>query len=962
MSNAIPPIMVQIAADVSQLKAGLAQAQSSIKGMDSTVATANTGMQNMISSAKKMAATVGVAFAATQVVQFGKDVIMAASSMAESVSKVNVVFGENAASVMEFGEKSASALGIGSQKALEAAGTYGNLFQALGVGRPAATEMSTSLVQLAADLASFNNTSIDDALNALRSGLSGETEPLKRFGVALNEVTLKNKAMAMGFGEIKGVMDPAIKAQVTYALVMEQTSLAQGDYARTADGTANTMKSLAAEFENAKVAIGEILMPAFKAILAVLKLLVPVITAITKYFKDNADAIKMLAILVAAGTAAFLVYKGVMIATGIVTAVYTSIVKAQAAGFTIAQLAAFNLKVAIFLLNNAMRANPIGLIVTALALLAAGFVYAWKKSETFRSIVIKGVQMILDGFSKLVSGIGKFAGLISKVPGMGWAKGIADGAQSAADKIAITSKNLSDLKSNFKGMGNVSMTTGSAGVTGGATTSATTTTTTNAADAKKKAEEIKKTLKDVAKVYKDMNKVIADSQEKVAEATKRRDEATAEANKRYSESVAKSKKQYDESIESADKALLERTAKAYERNKEQLDNANKEYAKRTKDLEQKLQDSLTDLRAKAADKAADLTKKAADKQQDIIQKSVDRLRSAFASKTGFNIAEAFGGGKSTEALLSDLKAKLNAAKNLAENAAFLQANGFSQTFIEQVVSAGPEVGNSLAESILNSSPESIAELKATFNDMENTSNYGLDALAKSMNTGANLATQELRDAYNQVAIDLQTSIAEINEDLTKALAEANSDYSDAMAEAKTNRDERFAEAAKDLKDALAEADKDYKESVAEAKKTLAEALADASKTLTETLADVQKTYNEALDRIAKDTQERIDDLKEKLKELAATLTELGAKQAAINALKNAPVYTPVLPAPAPFTPSVNTNTIAGINAASGFNLTQNISYPTASATEISAQTLAAIKFGTSGGYTPSYKTVGSRDR
>jgi hypothetical protein len=345
------------------------------------------------------------------------------------------VFGENAASVMEFGEKSASALGIGSQKALEAAGTYGNLFQALGVGRPAATEMSTSLVQLAADLASFNNTSIDDALNALRSGLSGETEPLKRFGVALNEVTLKNKAMAMGFGEIKGVMDPAIKAQVTYALVMEQTSLAQGDYARTADGTANTMKSLQAEFENAKVAIGEILMPAFKAILAVLKLLVPVITAITKYFKDNADAIKMLAILVAGGTLAFLTYKAVLIATSIVTGVYTAIVKAQAAGFTIAQLAAFNLKVAIFLLNDAMRKNPIGVIVTALALLAAGFVVAWKKSETFRSVVIKGAQIILNGFALLVQGIGKFIGMLAKVPGMGWAKGIAAGAEKASESI-----------------------------------------------------------------------------------------------------------------------------------------------------------------------------------------------------------------------------------------------------------------------------------------------------------------------------------------------------------------------------------------------------------------------------------------------------------------------------------------------------------------------------------------------
>jgi len=110
---------------------------------------------------------------------------------------------------------------------------------------------------------------------------------------------------------------------------------------------------------------------------------------------------------------------------------------------------------------------------------------------------------------------------------------------------------------------------------------------------------------------------------------------------------------------------------------------------------------------------------------------------------------------------------------------------------------------------------------------------------------------------------------------------------------------------------------------------------------------VQKTYNEALDQIAKDTQERIDDLKEKLTELAKTLAELGAKQAAVNALKNAPAYTPVMPTmPNNNGGYVNTNTIAGINAASGFNLTQNISYPTASASEISAQTMSAIKFGT----------------
>ena len=148
MSNAIPPILVQIAADVSQLKAGLAQAESSIKGMNGTVATANTGMQNMIGTAKKMAGTLGVAFAATQIVQFGKDTIMAASSMAESISKVNVVFGQSAESVFKFGDSAAKNMGMSNQAAIEAAGTYGNLFQAFGIGQGKATEMSTTLVQL----------------------------------------------------------------------------------------------------------------------------------------------------------------------------------------------------------------------------------------------------------------------------------------------------------------------------------------------------------------------------------------------------------------------------------------------------------------------------------------------------------------------------------------------------------------------------------------------------------------------------------------------------------------------------------------------------------------------------------------------------------------------------------------------------------------------------------------------
>ena len=117
------------------------------------------------------------------------------------------------------------------------------------------------------------------------------------------------------------------------------------------------------------------------------------------------------------------------------------------------------------------------------------------------------------------------------------------------------------------------------------------------------------------------------------------------------------------------------------------------------------------------------------------------------------------------------------------------------------------------------------------------------------------------------------------------------------------------------------------------------------------MAEVQKTYNEALDQIAKDTQKRIDVLKEKLKELAKTLSDLGAKQAGIDAIKNAPIYT----APTAYAQGGRIDSAGNYNAfnpamvgmtSGGVNITQNISYPTATASDISAQTLSAIKFGT----------------
>ena len=187
-----------------------------------------------------------------------------ASNLEESQSKVNVVFGEAAGVVNEFAATSAQAFGITKQAALEATGTFGNLLQAFGTGKVQAAEMSTTLIGLAADLASFNNTSIEDAIQALRSGLSGETEPLKRFGVTINDARLKQEAMTLGLYDGKGALDINAKTQAAYALILKDTGLAQGDFARTSDGFANQMRILKASLSDAATELGVVLLPYFK--------------------------------------------------------------------------------------------------------------------------------------------------------------------------------------------------------------------------------------------------------------------------------------------------------------------------------------------------------------------------------------------------------------------------------------------------------------------------------------------------------------------------------------------------------------------------------------------------------------------------------------------------------------------------------------------------------------------------
>lgn len=243
------------------LSPGLAKAETSLIRMGGAVDTAAKKAGGLSSSFASLAAGFGAGFVAFKGVEVIGNAIDAASNLNETLSKSNVVFGQSATVVSDWGDTAAKSFGLSKQAAVEAAASFGNLFSGFGLTSGQAAGMSENIVQLASDLASFNNIGTDEALQKIRSGLVGEAEPLRSVGVLLNEATVQAKAVELGFQKVNGVFTEAQKVQARYAIILEQTKTAQGDFARTSDGLANSQRIANAELEDAMAKLGAALLP-----------------------------------------------------------------------------------------------------------------------------------------------------------------------------------------------------------------------------------------------------------------------------------------------------------------------------------------------------------------------------------------------------------------------------------------------------------------------------------------------------------------------------------------------------------------------------------------------------------------------------------------------------------------------------------------------------------------------------
>lgn len=233
-----------------------------IAKMEKTTKGAKTGLGGLASTVSPMKLALGgIGIASIAAAEGLSIAIDAASDLRESVSLSDSVFTENSKEVQAWAATAAGAFGQSKREALDFASNFGNAFKNVGLSLDESTDKAQEMTRLAADLGSAFNAGADEAALALRSGLLGESEPLRRFGVFLSEAATQAKAVELGIAKAGQKLTDAQKVTARYAIIMEDTAAIQGMFGKDTSSLADAQKELGAEVENLAADVGTGLVP-----------------------------------------------------------------------------------------------------------------------------------------------------------------------------------------------------------------------------------------------------------------------------------------------------------------------------------------------------------------------------------------------------------------------------------------------------------------------------------------------------------------------------------------------------------------------------------------------------------------------------------------------------------------------------------------------------------------------------
>jgi DNA-directed RNA polymerase subunit F len=678
---------------------------------DKGIKNAQKAIQDFNAGFDKAFKAVGVAAAAAgaAIALFAKQSITAASSLEESTNAVNVAFGKSADEVLKIGENAAQSFGLARTEFNQAAVRFSAFAErVVGAGGDVAGFIG-EVTQRASDFASVFNIQVSEALQVFQSGLSGEAEPLKRFGINLLDSEVKAYALRTGLIAVGETMTEQEKVQARYGLLLESTAKTAGDFANTSDSLANQQRILTATFTDLQAEIGTALLPVVgQLVRQFADFLIPKLEQLGKWinspdgkkavqdfgdaignvlksafdfgdwFVKNFDTIKDFFVAIGIGLVTMRALTGaIQIATGAM-ALFNGV---SAANIFVAAAAAIALIAAGMYLvyQNTEKAND-ALEEQRIAILKTED--AWVTAATAGSSAYKGIIPGLEYATEATSDLGR-QGLVAG----GHIRDLNNiRLQGLRNEITGTTGELNrfrNLSNKFVAAFKPIEEGGGGGGGGGGATGPT--------------------------AFERVQKFIKDSQKDLAKAQETYNKTIAAAQKRYAEQVLKTEQEF------------------------------------------------------------------ANKLADIIQQSQDRLRTAFESVVRVSLADIFEveETKSVANLIAGLTNRLSKSQALLEKAGKLNAAGFSQTFIEQVVQAGVDTGNELASAILESTPQTQAELQRLFTSLEATAETGMDSLAREIYEKQGLATRELKNLYVQTQTELTEALKQLQLDFNQEVIDAN---------------------------------------------------------------------------------------------------------------------------------------------------------------------------------------------
>jgi hypothetical protein len=591
-------------------------------------------------------------------VALGKSVGQA-SDLAESVNAVNVAFGKSAKGILDFGKTASTAMGV-SQVDFNNAAVRFSAFadRIVGAGNDSSkfiAEVSTR----ASDFASVFNIEVAEALGVFQSGLAGEAEPLKRFGINLLDSEVKAFAAANGIGELGRQLTETEKVQARYGLLMQATNKVAGDFANTSDGLANKTRIVKAQFQDLQAEIGTILLPAIESILPVIQ------KVIEEMGPKLSEALKSV--------------DWQSLATSISNAITFLVENAETIGKVV---------ISMWALNTAYNAGrvAIGLYNAAAVILNNTF------TITAGNIALTTGALRLFRLALLGTGIGAIVVLLGA---------IAENMANIKQKTDLTTDSVNTYKNAVSGVPSYtgsSFTTHRAQITG-------------VRDSWEKAAQAKNNYLGINNESFGPNtpwataagafipKALGTNLGGIGGSGS----GAAKAAKKAGASVAKSFSEGMEPLIDPDTGKLVDPSKPWQRERYlQLRAIERE--------EEKVLRAQEERRKKE--------KEILEKRKQALESFSDGIRSAFSGIRdsilgAFDITQM---GDSTKAILTNIRKLIDQTRKFATNISQLSKLGLNEVLLKQVVTAGPVAGAALAEALVKGGAEALQEINLGYSE------------------------------------------------------------------------------------------------------------------------------------------------------------------------------------------------------------------------------------------------------